>query len=675
MIPSRSVAAIEIFTLIAATLLVCGHILDFDPMLRPPGVEFPALISVGALAAHFWQLYSTLPLWNPLIGLGEPMFESFFSFLLNPFMIVPILALGAINGAKVAIVLHVALAGMGGWALARSLRLGWVSRLLLGLLLLGAGSMVAPTLRGFFQMALSLAYMPWIYAGLFNTLRYRTRAGVGLLVVSTLLMMSAGTFWFVVPTVLGCALIVTGELASIALRYGFRALQPPLHALGTAVVFVVSLGLVVFLPRIMASRIHHPVGMPGFTLDIFEVARSYFVAGKIADTQLWFGYHHLIPWGFALAMAIALVGALVITRKRAKLAVTLLPQMYIPAGVFLLILVIWAQGNTPIFQWLYENTPLVQWRDPVRVLAAGAPIVALLMAAGMDDTFIRLRARARWLGHAAVVAASVGTIWVGVSSAETNWNLFQLTPVPGFEPYHESVELVRELGGSGMVSLKADIMLPEMAFYTHFVRSPVGNPDVFTRGAPSTLGMEGLGPFGGEFAMASAPALINDTYPALNMQPVQGTPVTDNGSAVLWRDPYAAPYAFIAAVQAVREAQAPFSTRYVEPVTYFHRWDEVEVLLPPLDTLTAVVITEVAYPGWAAVVDGRPAVVESVGSLTGVRVNPGAEKVVFTYRAPWFSIGAALSGIVLVIFAIYLLRLDLRVQGHLYAARSRNPFL
>jgi Bacterial membrane protein YfhO len=48
-----------------------------------------------------------------------------------------------------------------------------------------------------------------------------------------------------------------------------------------------------------------------------------------------------------------------------------------------------------------------------------------------------------------------------------------------------------------------------------------------------------------------------------------------------------------------------------------------------------LVLSEVAYPGWQARVDGQPVPIEAVESLLrGLSIGPGAHNVVFEFR-PW----------------------------------------
>lgn len=649
-------AALEIAALIVITLAVAGHMLDFAPSLRPPGVEFPYLINPGAVAADIWAEFGTLPLWNPLIGRGEQMFESLFSFLLNPFMTLPILALGAVDGAKVAIVLHGAIAAVGGWALARTLGLGWVSRVLLGLLMLGAGNVIVSNARGFYQLALSLCYMPWVYAGLFAVLRARTRAAVGLLVVSTLMMMFAGTFWFLLPTAFGCAVFALAELAAAAPRGGWRRLGERVRPLVISGGFIIGLGLLYLLPRVNTSTVFHlTTGLGEETQDFFALVRSYVEPALLAQGDFWFGYHYMVPVAFVLAAALA--AAVALTWRRAGLSVSLTPRLFIPALLVLGVFLVWAQGNTPVFRWLYEHTPLNQWRSTLRVLAAGAPIVGLLVAAALDDVVQRAKARAAWAGYAAMAVAAVGGGWAGLEVVQRNWGLIQLQTMPEYALYAEALRLARTLSGDTLVSVQTDGLLNEMDFYTWRLRSSIGNPDVFTIGLPSQVGPDALGHVPGNFGLGYTPGYLEQHLPFLGFQPVPGAPLTDYGPPVLWANPNAMPYAFIAETEAVRGATALFSPAYVQAASYVHHWDAIDVMLPPFTAPSVVVVNEAPYPGWAVQVDGRSVPMESIGGLLGVQVEPGAAHVAFSYNAPLFTVGAVVSGVVLIGFCGYLLRL------------------
>jgi hypothetical protein len=83
--------------------------------------------------------------------------------------------LGGQQGIKASVVLYAIFTGWGGWFLGRVLGLGSLGRVLLGLLLVGKGYTFAALNAGFFQLAASQAYMPWITAGIVGIFRQPDR--------------------------------------------------------------------------------------------------------------------------------------------------------------------------------------------------------------------------------------------------------------------------------------------------------------------------------------------------------------------------------------------------------------------------------------------------------------------------------------------------------------------
>lgn len=70
-----------------------------------------------------------------------------------------------------------------------------------------------------------------------------------------------------------------------------------------------------------------------------------------------------------------------------------------------------------------------------------------------------------------------------------------------------------------------------------------------------------------------------------------------------------------------------------------------------------LVLSELAYPGWQATIDGQPAEVETVGGLLrGVRLQPGKHVVQFLFR-PWpvyIGLGiSALTWVTLLVTGLY----------------------
>lgn len=235
----------------------------FTPGVQLTGVDMIPLTRSADFAGQFLREFGRIPLWDPFIGYGQPMLEAAQSFILNPFMSVPILLLGAKPGVLIVVLLHAAIFGWGGWVWARVLGFGMAGRVLAGALLVSSGSMTGALSHGVFQLALSQAYVPYIYAGLIALLYLRRdqkppRWGVGLFVVGTALLIFSGSFWYVLPTAFGCAVLAL--FALIQLRTG------ALHLNGVRLVALVGAGTalvgvaVIRLLTINRDLLQHPTG-------------------------------------------------------------------------------------------------------------------------------------------------------------------------------------------------------------------------------------------------------------------------------------------------------------------------------------------------------------------------------------------------------------------------------
>ena len=207
-ISARLGHALEIGAILIVLWGATWTLQDWSPDSRIRGPEFSYLINSGAIADRIFDLSGSIPLWNPFMARGEPLLESPFGFVLNPLMTVPMFLFGAVQGAKIAVLLHIGLMGIGGWLCAYVLGLKAPARVLAALIMGGAGGMAGAIGYGFYQMSLSQAYMPWIYAGLFGTIYTKSRRWIAVLAVAATLQIFAGTFWYVLPTAIACVVIV-----------------------------------------------------------------------------------------------------------------------------------------------------------------------------------------------------------------------------------------------------------------------------------------------------------------------------------------------------------------------------------------------------------------------------------------------------------------------------------
>ncbi len=144
-------------TLICVWGLWVGHVyLNFDPAVRPGGREF-----LSSIQTHYvWDTFQkcgTCMFWNGFNRGGAPAFAELHGSLLYPLVIITTLILGAINGAKLTLVLGLIMGGLAQWWLAKIMGFGRVARVWAACIAIAGGHLSSRMELGAFGVLLSTA--------------------------------------------------------------------------------------------------------------------------------------------------------------------------------------------------------------------------------------------------------------------------------------------------------------------------------------------------------------------------------------------------------------------------------------------------------------------------------------------------------------------------------------
>jgi hypothetical protein len=684
--------------------LICLVAYSFTPQVRDPapelrlrGPEYSYLVSTGAFAAQVYAHSGAIPLWNPFMGRGEPMLESAFSYVLNPFMTIPIYLNGAVQGGKDALILHIFIIGLGGWLLAKALDCRAPGRLLLGLLLSGSGSFAGAIGFGFYQMSLSQAYIPAIYAGVIGAL-YRTHRGwIVLLATSATLLIFSGTFWYVLPTAIGAAALTIFALLCRRADGRIAVAHEALARLIGAAALTFLLASVRLIPQIAHfDLIEHPFYELLITLDFGDLFRAYFDSAPLAELHLYAQYYHYI----APPLLVGIVVLLRLWTAGDPALARLIPRwrIVLPAALLIALFTAWAQEKTLFMQWLYTSFPvLTEWRFLGRMMAAGSIWIAVLIAVGFDDVIRAAFGRFEWrmaairgmIPRAAVVAALMGVGAYAAADVLQNW--YRAAGTEGvFTFTAEAIDDIRAgetVIDDPFIPLWSEGFFDYLPHFETLIRASFGNPDYRAAGVAPTLGTLDAMNFPPEYAAGLNPDyqsyLLELGYGLLpgyagvtryGIDAAEGMELKDRVVTVrhdpptyptaLWHNPNVPTYVFAVHIDDLRERIAPLTRREAAPIqSYVHHIDSIAVTLGDYDTGYILVVQETAYPGWTVTIDGTFYPLESVGGLIGVTLPPkpmgsGVTRVVFAYEPPLWYLGAwvTLGGAILC--ALYLLRAD-----------------
>jgi hypothetical protein len=670
--------AVEVLVITVAIFYFVPYLRDWSPFIRIRGTEFSYLINSGVIAANVFERSGSIPLWNPFMGTGEPLLENPFSFVLNPLMTLPIFALGAIQGTKMAVVIHVFLMGMGGWMLGYVLGCKAPARLLLGVLLGSSGSMTAAIGTGFYQMSLSQVYVPWVFAGLFGTLLRRERLWVGLLAVSAMLMIFAGTYWYVLPTALSALGIVIFHLFwrndQGRWRLNITALKRLLLALG----LTAGLSAVRLLPQFVHFEyIDHPRAMLlGDVVDFNLLSPLYFqttLPAPINNPIIY--YHYILPALFAgllLALRLLVFRSLQLPGGRWRII--------IPGLLLIVFFTTWAQEATPFFSWLYLAFPaLGEWRFLGRMMAAASPWVALLAMLAFDDILrVIMHISSAWLRLTLIALLGAAAV-VSAVDVMRNWSRAGGTEF-ATSPIYRPLSSLQRLYPNQFIAVRAWSFFDYLPFYDPLTRTTFGNPDYRPDSLSSTVSQPATMEFWPEFSIAFERS--QQRYLAQNgYQPVAGIP--EAYRRYVWQNPNAPPYAFTIPHYDFMRYTTPLKRDQVTPVSAFvHNVDHIRVSLDNYQNRDVLVLTETAYPGWQVTVNGQPARLESVGGMIGVtlpfktadEITP--IQVVFAYEPVWLYRGGWITLVSVLLTCGYLLRIERqlpRLRRYINPKRLSNP--
>ncbi len=667
------------------------HLLNFSPNVMVGNLNYPTAMLQYSFSAAIFQKTGNITIWDPFAGFGEPMFENLATSILSPLVTWPVLIFGPVQAGKINLITHALLLAFGGWSLARILRLDWAGRILLALLCFGNGSVVSQFGQGFTHMAYPQAYIPWVFTGLIAALYMRRRWGVGMTTIATLCMVFSGGIWYVLPTAIACGAISLFSLPALDPQKKLRIDLKKIRKMILIVFFILGIGAIRWLTY-NRGLVFHPDASQAPGVGYFDIASAFFfpTTPQPEYSDLWINYHYVL----AASLAIFLVGIRLFVYRPAEPYRAGIWRILVPAGLVILFLTLWAEGDTWFTQWLYKTIPLLDdWKNSGRIGAGVTPWIAVYAAIWFDDIvyvvwhsvrgksfadkmqgFIpsfmdRHKLKLRLPHRVATFAliAVVGITFAMTTETMNNWpTQAKLSRVDEWDRNEANgLRFLRTLYPHQMLTVLTQGWVEHFGFMDTLSRSSHADATIFTVGLPATVGPD-LSMHGNEeFAVGSNPDFIK-WLKNNGFQPVPGAPVGE-GNAIAWQNPMAPPYAFTIERSKLQDRDwHPIARAEVNEVSYYHRITNVETEVGDYPPDSLLVIDETAYPGWIATIDGQPVDTESVGSRMAVVLpdkpaGSAPTNVTFSYRPPLLYLGGFLTIEMSLLCALYLLRVDERI--------------
>jgi hypothetical protein len=674
-------------------VVYCGAYFPLDDRVVGGPGDFVANSALGWIVARTLVERGELPLWNPYHYTGHPLIGTPYISFFNPFAVGPLLLFGPVNGAKVATVTAVALAGLGQYWLSRVLGHGRVVALVAGALGLSAGALTGRVASGMsYEQGMQHAWMAATLAGYLVALRTRRPGAIAVAALCYALLFHAGNlyYWLGLTAVLalftaGYGVAWDGAGAARPLRLDPRPVRAGVAVAGVAFLLVA----VQALPAVdLRGRVEKPVDAtiqsaqpPLVTLFDFVVADQRFWAqGQFGASELGWGVHYAYLGAGLFLFLLFLVPAFRARPSRD------LPLLLLATA---LTVAVASAKHTFVLDLWQRSSLLRQFRFWGEMTAVTTVVLIPLALAGADWLWRRLAAaqqgldrwgpRLAWVrrpapGQAAGGPGAAGAPWPSVGLLRpVLWGALLLLlgrvaadpwttnrPLWHTPPYRQDTDDLlawlrrydREAffieNVDNVVANYADVPLIRydlQILNSSWVLTPKlsAPPDAALSGrfvpAPKyVLSHRGDAPRPGTTPLYSAPGGAIATGPP-------GLPFA------FAADPQRLPYGPEAAASALSQGTvAAAVARFDGPNRIVV---DVPAEVPP--TLTTLVVFQTAVPGWRARgPDGSAAPAGTAGGFlarTGVRAG---ERYVFSFRPPSFVAGATLSLLGLVVVTVLL---------------------
>ena len=387
----------------------------------------------------------SLPLWNPLNGMGAPLLANYqLAFFYPPnWVLLGFAALGgAERGASMVAwgfsfltIAHLAWAGLGMAVLLRRLRFPWLAQIIGGLAYGLSGYLVGRI--GFFSMVWAGAWLPWIIyftdqiaspddpGSAVEPRRFKLVLGLTACFALQLLTGHAQLSWYSI--LFATAWVTVGAWRSSPEGRWPGRLWTAWRSFGAAILLAAGLAMIQLAPTFEYLRVSHRADAVAYTeamtysfwpwrlVTLFSP--DFF--GNPARGDFW-GYgayweDHLYEGLLPLLLAISTLWLLIRTAVQRKTLPRRRLLIFLWAMVFVAFILAFGQ-NTPVFPFLYHYVPtFAMFQAPTRYLIWAAFAFPLLAAVGIEHWRCPTGRGLYWF-HLGTAGAFAITLGAGISA-------------------------------------------------------------------------------------------------------------------------------------------------------------------------------------------------------------------------------------------------------------------
>ncbi len=628
---------IEWVAIFAVVFTYCRNILDLGTTRALTGNEsevFQALDYALLNALKFGEF----PLWNPYIRTGQPWIADPFLHNLNPFVTLPILMLGVLDGYKVALFLSFLLAAFGMWWLGKVLGMSAPVRVWVALMYCFTGNAVAKFLQGHYDMVFGYAWIPWIIAALIALVMCRrplymliAAASMALLVVSGNVYYAFFLLLILVPFIVVAPLRI--QRSHPRVQYDWMA-AAALVLTGLLAVGIISVHL---LPLLQMQRYLTKATDPQMTgaqtigqifLDFTSKDPERPDAIKTVPREEFYAYIGYFPLAALLLLPLAL------WRGPKRWAIYLI--------LALLVTFSWIDIRDMPWHSIYAESSFLQgFRHPPRIIIFSSAIVFALAGLGLDALW-RLLWRARTAepetARGRQILSWVGLALVGVALVVSVWDIYStnrqyVTTRDDYAPPWTFMQWLRDHEASPAL----------LAYDANHASAVISNGlryfDLF-------YGFNDIRRIDGQInSRAVVPKPHYQVKVSTDPPPTRdAVPLFTYENHTLYKLPQSLPYAFVVKNDALMSgASGELQLSDVSPARSVSSTVNTMQIVASGEANSTLVAFATHYPGWQVTVDGQPQEIQNVSGHLATPLLAGEHTYVFTFSPSGFWVGLAIS--------------------------------
>jgi len=351
--------------------------LNFDPMRWLPGGDWTLNLD-GYIPWTWLGQCGTCVLWNGSVNGGAPAFVELVAAVLHPVWIISILLFGMVSASKVAVLAGLVMAGWAQWWLAKSLRLGQLTRLWSAALVVVGGHLAGRLDNGLVEELFSIAAASLALAAAVDLAVTGRRRSVALLGITVALAMLAGQSYEQIGLI---ACIFPGLILFLFTSRLKR--RPLLKSFLVAGLIAVLLTAILWVPLLhFWPNFIKPTTDTAFasmqsleqliTNLVIADRNHYLLLESLSQpgSASWFADY--IGW---VPVLLAVVGLRAAPKR----------WLRVVAFAVLGIVLVYLMGSALLLKWLLPFAPAVlNLRTPAVITGLAVPLIVLLAAFGLD---------------------------------------------------------------------------------------------------------------------------------------------------------------------------------------------------------------------------------------------------------------------------------------------------